>query len=90
MVLYAGIEVVRPRVALEKLLSRLLYTLVWQDMSGVDDLTADGAAVNAVLVIVAISVCLLLRCPLTLRLEVLLNDNALICLPALDQHWVCH
>ena len=73
MVLDFWVEVVRPRVLFEEVLSRLHDALVWQDFVFVHWLTCDGASKDALFVEVAVFICLPLSSPFSLNFKALLN-----------------
>lgn len=90
VILYARVEIVRPRVALLKLLNRLLDSFVGDDAILVDCLSADRASVDVVFIVVAISFLLLSLSFLCQCLKVGLDDGALKCLATLNKHGISH
>ena len=90
VVLDARVEVVRPRVLFEEVLSRLLDAHVWQDHVIVHRLARDGASVSALFIEVTVFIRLPLSSPFSLNFKAPLNGWAFKCLTALDEDWIGH
>ena len=73
VVLDARVEVVRPRVLFEEVLSRLLDAHVWQDHVIVHRLARDGASVGALFIEVTVFIRLPLSSPFSLNFKAPLN-----------------